>query len=251
MVEQIYFFYDEDRERGHPMQTIFKRYEIKYLLDRAQQAELMQLMQPYMVPDRYGETVIRNVYFDTDNYRLIRRSMERPVYKEKLRLRSYAQAGPDSTVFAELKKKYQSVVYKRRLALPEHAGMDWLCGRIPLPVDTQIAREIDYFRSYYRTVRPTVFLSYRRSAFYSIRGDDFRMTFDEDIRARCTALSLQAEPGGTLLIPDTHVLLEIKCNGGMPLWLTTFLTRERIWKTSFSKYGRAYEMLIYPHIKGA
>jgi hypothetical protein len=182
---------------------------------------------------------------------LIRNSLGKPVYKEKLRLRCYGIATPEADIFLELKKKYKGVVYKRRLKLPEQDAVRWLSGSADWEAPSQISREIDYFRSYYRTVRPTVFLSYRRSAFYSIRGDDFRMTFDEDIRARCTELSLQAEPGGTLLIPDTHVLLEIKCNGGMPLWLTTFLTRERIWKTSFSKYGRAYEMLIYPHIKGA
>ena len=129
--------------------------------------------------------------------------------------------------------------------------MEWLCGRAPMPTDTQIAREIDYFRTYYGPLYPTVFLSYARTAFYSIRDPDFRMTFDTDIRARCIRLSLQEEPGGTELMPENQVLLEIKCNGGMPLWLTDFLTGERVYKTSFSKYGRAYSGLIYPIIKGA
>ena len=230
------------------MQTIFKRYEIKYLLDRAQQARLMERMAPYMVPDAYGETVIRNIYFDTDNYRLIRRSMERPAYKEKLRIRSYRQVSLDSPVFVELKKKYPSVVYKRRLSLPEQSAMDWMCGRSPMPLQTQMAREMEYFRTYYTTLHPTVFLSYRRAAFYGIHADGFRMTFDEDIRARQTELTLRAEPGGAILLPEDRVLLEVKCNGGMPLWLTRFLTEERIYKTSFSKYGKAYEEHIYPNL---
>ena len=204
------------------MQTIFKRYEIKYLLDRAQQARLMERMAPYMVPDEYGETVIRNIYFDTDNYRLIRRSMERPAYKEKLRIRSYRKVGPDGMVFVELRKKYQSVVYKRRLSLPEQTAMDWMCGRISMPLHTQMAEEIEYFRTYYAVLHPTVFLSYRRAAFYDVQADGFRMTFDEDIRARQSELTLQAEPGGVVLMPEDRVLLEVKCNGGMPLWLTHF-----------------------------
>ena len=85
-------------------QTIFKRYEIKYLLTTVQKDLILQAMEPYMALDRYGRTTIRNIYFDTDNYRLIRRSIEKPAYKEKLRIRSYIKATPKSTVFVELKK---------------------------------------------------------------------------------------------------------------------------------------------------
>lgn len=103
-------------------QTVFKRYELKYILTAEQKEKVLHAMEPYMVPDQYGRTVIRNIYFDTDDYRLIRRSIEKPAYKEKLRIRSYSQAEPDSTVFVELKKKYKKVVYKRRISLPEEAA---------------------------------------------------------------------------------------------------------------------------------
>ena len=109
-------------------QTVFKRYEIKFLLDLEQKQRILAAMEPYMVLDEYGRTTIRNVYFDTDNFRLIRRSLEHPAYKEKLRIRSYKQLGPDEPVFVELKKKYNGVVYKRRLALPEKEAMQWLRG---------------------------------------------------------------------------------------------------------------------------
>lgn len=104
-------------------QSVFKRYEIKYMLTAQQKQRILDAMEPYMAPDKYGRTTIRNIYFDTDNYRLIRRSIEKPACKEKLRIRSYRQAEPGSPVFVELKKKYQSVVYKRRLSLPEEAAM--------------------------------------------------------------------------------------------------------------------------------
>ena len=130
-------------------QTVFKRYELKYILTPEQKDRILAAMSEHMELDKYGKTTIRNIYFDTENYRLIRRSIEKPAYKEKLRIRSYAKASPDSTVFVELKKKYQSVVYKRRLPLPESDAMAWVCREIPVPLDTQISREIDYFIDFY------------------------------------------------------------------------------------------------------
>lgn len=221
-------------------QAIFKRYEIKYFLTRRQQEALLAVMGPYMKLDDYGHTVIRNIYFDTDTYRLIRRSLEKPVYKEKLRVRSYRKADQDSEVFVELKKKYNSVVYKRRIALPEHEALDWLCGSGFHPEDSQIVEEIEYFRTYYRTLHPACFLSYERDAFYSLGGDDFRVTFDSNIISREKDLSLETDVWGTQLLEPGQVLMEIKTPGGIPLWMTDFLTRNRIYKTSFSKYGEAY-----------
>ena len=203
-----------------------------------------------MALDEYGRTTIRNLYFDTDNYRLIRRSIDKPAYKEKLRVRSYTQADADSTVFVELKKKYQSVVYKRRMALPEFEAMRWLTKEHPCPKDTQISREIDYFLSYYQTLRPAVFLSYEREAYYKKNGGDFRVTFDDHILCRQEELSLEADVWGRPLLPEGMVLMEIKCGGGIPLWMTRALSRERIYKTSFSKYGTAYETMIFPQMKG-
>ena len=123
-------------------QTVFKRYELKYMLTLEQKEKILEAMSLYMELDKYGRTTIRNIYFDTDNYRLIRRSIEKPAYKEKLRIRSYARATADSTVFVELKKKYEKVVYKRRLPLSERHAMAWVCRERACPVNTQISREI-------------------------------------------------------------------------------------------------------------
>ena len=230
-------------------QTVFKRYEIKYMLTQEQKQKVLKAMEHYMALDEYGRTTIRNLYFDTDNYRLIRRSIEKPAYKEKLRVRSYTQADADSTVFVELKKKYQSVVYKRRMALPEFEAMRWLTKEHPCPKDTQISREIDYFLSYYQTLRPAVFLSYEREAYYEKNGGDFRVTFDDTILCRQENLSLKSEVYGTSLLPEGMVLMEVKCSGGMPLWMTRVLSEQHIYHTSFSKYGTAYQTMIYPKTK--
>lgn len=228
------------------MQTVFKRYEQKYLLTLEQKQRLLEAMQPHMALDRYGRTTIRNLYYDTPTYRLIRHSLEKPVYKEKLRLRSYSAAGEDSCVFVELKKKYKGVVYKRRLLLPRDTAMTWLAGAGPMPADSQIAREIDYFCRYYSQLKPVVFLSYDREAYYCKAGGDFRVTFDDTILFRRDRLSLGEEPDGTALLPPGTVLMEIKTAGSIPLWMTHVLTRERIFKTSFSKYGTAYSRFIQP-----
>jgi hypothetical protein len=199
---------------------------------------------PYMQLDNYGRTTIRNVYFDTDNYRLIRRSIEKPAYKEKLRVRSYRLVDSDGPVFVELKKKFDGVVYKRRIALSESVATNWLVGNCKSPCDTQISREIDYFMSFYGNLRPAMFLSYEREAFYERDGGDFRVTFDDNILCRSTDLSLRCEPYGHSILPPNRVLMEIKCSGAIPLWMVDILSKERIYKTSFSKYGTAYTQTV-------
>ncbi len=228
-------------------QAIFKRYELKYMITREQKQRLLAAMEPYMALDKYGRTTIRNIYFDTPSYRLIRRSIEKPPYKEKLRIRSYAQASPDSTVFVELKKKYEDIVYKRRLSMTEGQALAWICLGGSPPADSQIAREIEYFMNFYQTLQPAVFLAYDREAYYCRGGGDFRVTFDDSILVRQHDMSLEAPVWGTPILEDGMVLMEIKCSGGIPLWMTEFLTREHIYKTSFSKYGTAYQTLIYPN----
>ncbi len=160
-------------------QMTFKRYELKYLLNRQEKEQILLAMQSHMKLDTYGRTIIRNIYFDTDTFRLIRRSLEKPVYKEKLRIRSYKPVEAIDPVFVEIKKKYKSVVYKRRLQLPEEKVMESFQTGEPLPVHSQIGNEIQYFRDYYENLHPSVFLSYEREAYYALDDSDFRVTLDE------------------------------------------------------------------------
>lgn len=231
-----------------PYQAVFKRYELKYLLTQEQKQIVLHAMEPYMQLDKYGRTTIRNIYYDTDDYLLIRRSIEKPVYKEKLRIRSYKRANPESTVFVELKKKYQSVVYKRRISLPEKGAMEWIDKDHHCHDGTQIASEIEYFIDYYKTLHPVVFLSYEREAYYCTDGSDFRVTFDDTILCRQEDLSLESDVYGTPLLPENTVLMELKCSGGTPLWMTKVLSQQHIYKTSFSKYGTAYRTMIFPQL---
>ena len=144
-------------------ETVFQRYEFKYLLTRGQQARLLSAAGARLRPDEYSHSSIRNLYLDTPDFRLIRRSLEKPVYKEKLRLRSYGRADREHPVFMELKKKYRSIVYKRRLTLPYGRALDCLTGDCPWP-ETQIGREIGYAMDFYPDLEPRVFLSYERDS---------------------------------------------------------------------------------------
>lgn len=216
------------------------------MLTSAQKEKVLSAMSPYMKLDKYGRTTIRNLYYDTDAYLLIRRSIDKPVYKEKLRIRSYSKVSGDSKVFVELKKKYNHIVYKRRVALLNDEAMKWLAGEKNIAENNQITNEINYFFEFYNSLHPSVFLSYEREAYYSVDGSDFRVTFDDRILCRQNDLTLASDIYGTQILPDDKVLMEIKCSGGIPLWMTKILSEEKIYKTSFSKYGTAYKILIFP-----
>ena len=96
---------------------IFNRVEKKYLLNEEQYHNLIILINEYMDHDKFYKSTICNIYFDTDDYELVRTSIEKPIYKEKLRLRSYNVPSLDDEVFFEIKKKYNSIVNKRRITL--------------------------------------------------------------------------------------------------------------------------------------
>lgn len=224
-------------------QDIFKRYELKYLITKEQKKLLLQKMGEHIRKDRYGESLICNIYFDTPGYLLAQRSLESPVYKEKLRLRSYGRAKPDSRVFLELKKKYKGVVYKRRVDAGEREAMDYLLRNRRLRDQGQIAEEIDYFRRIYPGLAPKVFLSYEREAFCGRKDSELRITFDENILWRQNDLSLCSEVYGQEILEPGTALMEIKIVSAMPFWLSGLLSEQGIFRTGFSKYGRAYERI--------
>ena len=217
--------------------SCFERYELKYLLDAEQYRAVRSAMEGRTVPDAYGRSRICNLYFDTPDFRIIRRSIEKPVYKEKLRLRSYGPVGCNGMLFVELKKKYRSVVYKRRVTMTREDAQSFF--RDPQPAG-QIEREIAYFLDVYPGVRPAVWISYAREAFFGAADPDFRITFDTDILARWDDLTLSGGIYGSPVLPAGKTLMEVKVAGALPLWLVACFSQSGIRQTSFSKYGTAY-----------
>lgn len=212
---------------------VFRRYELKYVLTPAQYEAVLARAAARLRPDEYGRTAIQSLYYDTDDFRLIRRSIEKPEYKEKLRLRSYGLAEADDKVFLELKKKCSGVVYKRRIETTPRALANGETN------GGQIGREIDYFEKFYGDLSPKALLIYDREAYFG--EGDLRVTFDHNVRYRTEELTLGTGLYGTPLFSRGEVLMEIKTGAAIPLWLTKILSEERIYKTSFSKYGTAYE----------
>lgn len=223
-------------------QMIFKRYEIKYMINKEQQEIIKKAMAERMIPDIHGRNVTCSLYFDTPDFLLVRRSMEHPLYKEKLRLRSYGVTGDDTQVFVELKKKYDSVVYKRRIGMTQEEADRYLLHGEQV-MDSQISREIDYCMQNYKGLAPACMLSYQREAFYDKDDHEFRMTFDDTVLWREDHLSLRDGIFGEPIIGEDQRLLEVKVANAIPMWLVKVLSENHIYKTSFSKYGTAYQKL--------
>lgn len=220
---------------------VFRRREQKYLLTQAQRDALVRAVEEHMEPDAYGRSLVCNIYYDTPDHRLIRRSLEGPVYKEKLRLRGYGQIREGDKVFLEMKKKYNGIVYKRRVKLPVEMAMRYMADPEAVLDKGQIGRELDYFKRFYGQLRPAMYLSYDRLAW---RLGDLRVTLDWNVRYRVQQLDLTVPPEGEQLLEAEQYLLEIKTATAMPLWLVEVLDQNHIRKQSFSKYGKAYLRLL-------
>jgi hypothetical protein len=233
----------------HAIQQYFKRYEVKYMLNEAQYQEFRERTSHLLMEDDYGESDICNCYYDTPDDRLIRNSMEKGIYKEKLRLRSYGVPQDASArTYLELKKKYQGIVYKRREELTYGQAQQVLSEYVENPfaqagLDSQIFREIAWVWRYYEKLYPAMYLSYRRIAMYEqsdIENQGLRITFDRDLLWRTEDVDLAAGIYGDTLLEPGYRIMEVKSPGAMPMWFVRLLDDMKLYPTSYSKYGSAY-----------
>ncbi|WP_407427124.1 polyphosphate polymerase domain-containing protein [Treponema sp.] len=233
---------------------VFNRREIKYMLNDDDKKALLSIINDYMDSDPFnkdGKTYsISNLYLDTESDELIRKSLEKPAFKEKIRLRSYGQAALTDKVFLESKKKYDGVVNKRRTNfILQDVYRYFETGEIPenpvtaegkpLKMNMQVMREIDYIMHFYK-LKPKVFISYDRWAFFEKNNSDFRLTIDTNIQTRRTDLRLDSPAYGNQLLKEGQWLMEAKAFKAFPLWFVHFLSERKLFKTSFSKYGTEY-----------
>ncbi len=225
-------------------QYIFKRYEKKYLLNSSQFESALNMLSFNTQPDKYGKSDICNIYYDTPDFRIIRHSIEKPIYKEKLRLRCYGTPKNDSRCFLEIKKKYKGVVYKRRISCNYKDGFAFLENNYDILPESQIKNEIVYFKNFYENPTPKTDIFYKRIAFYDKFDKNVRITFDTDIKYRFYEYDLKKGIYGNTLLPPDKVIMEIKTLGAMPLWLSKMLNEIKAYPTPFSKYGTAYKQFI-------
>ncbi len=222
---------------------IFKRVEKKYRIDESKKNMLLAAIAENLIPDPHGKSTICSVYLDTPDRLLIRNSIEARTYKEKLRIRSYGTPKEETDVFLEIKKKYKGVVHKRRVKMPLKDALEYVkTGKTD--TDNQIMREIDYAMRFYNHPAPSMLIAYERDAFFGRDDDGLRLTFDHNIRFRESDTDLTKGGDGEKILPDGEYVLEIKTNGGMPLWLAGALDKLKIYPISFSKYANAHYMSI-------
>ena len=226
---------------------VFNRYEHKYILTKQQYARATGVIEKHMTADAYcrgGQPyTISNIYYDTKDDFLIRTSLQSPVYKEKLRLRSYGVPDEDSDVFLEIKKKYRGIVNKRRSAMRLCEARALLGNKnmeITEKMNRQVVREIEYFLSVH-PVAPKVYIAYDRIAYFEEGNPDLRISFDMNIRSRRFDTALEKGDYGTPLAGGGEYLMEIKTALSKPLWLCRMLDELEIKRTSFSKYGTEYK----------
>ncbi|CDC63711.1 vTC domain protein [Clostridium sp. CAG:448] len=231
----------------------FRRMEKKIIIEKAVISSLQEKLSHFMVPDIYNTNgkpyMICNLYFDDAWNQVIRTSVERPIYKEKLRLRSYGVPQDGSTVFLELKKKYRGVGTKRRVSMTYAEAMEYLAtGKHPadllLFINEQILREIDYYR-FHHPVKPCTYVSYFRNAYSGIVDPTFRVTFDSDVLTRRYDLDLQKGRYGDPIFSPGKMLLEVKFTNAVPLWFARIMSEFGLSFHSFSKYGTAYRQNAY------
>lgn len=226
----------------------FKRFEKKFILNNEQYNELIPKLVKYMNPDKHCENgknyTIYNIYYDTKNNDVIRHSISKPHYKEKLRLRSYdIPKNLDDKVFLELKKKINGIVNKRRVIMTLGEAYDFFESRKKPAfndyTNEQVIREIEYYLNNNK-VFPSVYIGYTRNAFFGKEDKSFRITFDSKIITRRSDLSLEDGCFGEDILGDKKYLMEVKFLGAIPVWFTQILSELKIYNTHFSKYGNEY-----------
>lgn len=228
------------------IQSCFRRYENKYFLTPLQQELLLKKIQDNIVSDEYPNYTICSLYYDTDNWELVRASLDKPDYKEKLRVRTYGIPDSHSKGFVEIKKKFDGVVYKRRIVTDYFKTIPFLSGQLDESFG-QIGNEISWFQ-HIHNAKPKVFIAYDRTAFAGIDDSELRITFDKNIRFRTNDLNLSCGDYGRPVINDDRILMEIKIPEACPMWLSKALSDVGARPTSFSKYGACYKDYILPNI---
>lgn len=225
------------------MADFFRRVEKKYMINLNQYLLLKEAIQEKMIEDEHGKSTICNIYFDTGQFELIRHSITKPVFKDKVRLRSYNIPTENSKIYLEIKRKYDGVVSKRRIEMTLKDYYNYIQKKEKAIEEGQVKKELDYYFAFYK-LKPAMFLSYYRRAYYDIENRDFRLTFDSHILARNYDLQLEKGHYGIPILDENKYIMEIKTLGAIPMWFVELLEKFKIYPCSFSKYGEAYTQLI-------
>ena len=217
---------------------VFERKEVKYILTPKEHQELMTALKDHLKKDKYFKGTNCSIYFDNDEHYIAVHNLEKPLYKEKLRIRSYnVPKSLDDTIFIEIKKKFKGLGNKRRIAVKLKDFYRYLeTGELKTD-NQQIKSELDYCFKFYN-LKPSLYLAYDRLSYCGKNEPDFRVTFDQNIRSRTTDLKLEHGDEGEKYFKNNEVIMEVKALNSFPLWFVKTLSKLQIYPTSFTKFGR-------------
>ena len=224
------------------MSEFFRRVEKKYIITKEQYTAIEEAIKGKMVEDEHGKSIIYNLYLDTGQFELIRHSITKPIYKDKVRLRSYSIPNNDTPIYLEIKRKYDGVVSKRRVETNLNEFHEYLSNNEENK-EEQVEKELHYYFKHYN-LKPTMFVSYYRGAYYDREDSGFRLTFDSEVVARNYDLELEKGVYGTDILGKDKYIMEVKTLGAIPMWFVKILDELKIRPCGFSKYGEAYTQLI-------
>lgn len=220
---------------------VFNRQELKFVITRQQYAVMRRVILHHMRPDKHnaGGMPYRlyNLYIDTADRALIRHSISKPtVYKEKIRIRSYAPLQSDNKVFLEVKKRYKKTTNKRRTKLVLRDALKFVQTGTPPDLqdymNSQVISEFGVILSRHN-YQPTAYIYYDRMAFQALdTTSDLRITFDTNLISQ-----KYRHDTSHRLLASSKLIMEVKSTANMPLWLVKLLDEHGIYKQSFSKYG--------------
>lgn len=237
---------------------VFNRYEKKYIISTEVYHRIIPLLEDYMEVDEHSRNgvfySICNIYYDTSDNEIIRKSIDKPIYKEKLRLRSYGVVTLKDKVYIEIKKKFDGCINKRRVAMTHEEALRFLKTQqkpqTPTGLNEQIINEIDFLIHRYSSLQPALYLSYDRNALFGKENPNFRVTFDTNLLTRRYDLRLDYGIYGEELLPKGQWIMEAKSDYTFPLWFAELLSKYKIYPISFSKYGSEYRKYLQSYETG-
>ena len=231
-------------------ERFFNRHEFKYVITEETAAGVLESIQPHMKRDRHTNEEahyrISSLYFDTRENLFLDEYLRGERFRQKLRLRVYNSPNLWDTCFFEIKKKFSKYVNKRRAKITIGEAYAWMRGERTLdemietfPSEAQILREIHFLMQLYQ-VEPRVVISYDRQAYMGIFDQNLRVTFDRRLTKRTSLLEPHQQGEDVLYLPSAKVVLEVKTNKAIPLWLAGTISELECRKQTFSKYSNSY-----------
>ena len=227
------------------------RYELKFTVSADVKRALLGLAGEGLLPDSHGHEGLYRVssqYFDTPDLKAYWEKLDGVGYRQKFRLRFYGDEPKADAIFFEIKHRWDQTVYKERVPLQLEA----LSSLLEQPNQIlQLAELVETLTSAEeRTLKKIVsvaaktgltgvnMISYLREAWVGKYDESLRVTFDH----LCAAFSpgdASAPLGdqGTPILDPSSMLLEVKFNDRLPVWLRDCLGQVAVQPIRFSKYA--------------